>query len=50
VSYLVTKWFDVSLGYAAVQTSRHEDLGPRGENRSVDVLAYGPVVAMGFRF
>jgi hypothetical protein len=50
VSYLVTKWFDVSAGYAALQTQRRLSAGPRGENRDVDLLAYGPVVALGFRF
>lgn len=50
VSYLIAKWFDVTLGYAAIQTNRNVALGPRGENRSVDLLAYGPFLAIGFRF
>jgi hypothetical protein len=50
VSYLVTNWFDVTLGYAALETRRNASAGPQGENRNVDFLAYGPVVAMGFRF
>ncbi len=50
VSYLVTKWFDVLLGYAATQTRRDSDTGLNGDNRSLNLLAYGPVVALGFRF
>lgn len=50
VSYLITSWFDVTLGYAAVQTVRHRQLERDGTNRSINLLAYGPVVAMGFRF
>lgn len=50
VSYLITSWFDVTLGYAAVQTVRHRQLERDGTNRSINLLAYGPVVAIGFRF
>ena len=50
VSYLITKWFDVSLGYAALTTRRTVDAGPLGQNRNINLFAYGPVVAMGFRF
>jgi hypothetical protein len=49
-SYLVTKWFDISLGYAATQIRRFGGHGSNGENRNVSLLAYGPVLAMGFRF
>ncbi len=50
VSYLITNWFDVTLGYAATQTRRNQPAGSRGESRSVNLLAYGPVLAIGFRF
>lgn len=50
VSYLVTSWFDVSLGYAATQTRRYGNVSQNGENRSIDLLAYGPVASVGFRF
>ena len=50
VSYLVAKWFDVTLGYAATQTRRNAHMGQDGSDRSIDLLAYGPVLAMGFRF
>ncbi len=33
VSYLVASWFDVTLGYAAVQTVRNRSLGRDGTNR-----------------
>jgi len=50
VSYLITSWFDVTLGYAATDTRRSTSLGPSGQNRNINFLAYGPVAAMGFRF
>jgi hypothetical protein len=50
VSYLITTWADVTLGYAATQTVRSGSRGVNGENRSVDLLAYGPFLAVGFRF
>ena len=50
VSYLITTWADVTLGYAATQTERSGSRGANGENRSVDLLAYGPFLAVGFRF
>jgi len=50
VSYLFTNWFDVTLGYAAVQTRRNSSPGPQGESRNINFLAYGPVMAIGFRF
>ncbi len=50
VSYLIASWIDVTLGYQAVQTLRHRTLEPDGTNRSINVLTYGPVAAVGFRF
>ena len=50
VSYLITHWVDVTLGYKAIRTRRNEGAGPRGENRSLDLLSYGPVLAFGLRF
>jgi hypothetical protein len=50
VSYLITTWFDVTLAYQAVQIRRNGSLGGNGQNRSLNLLAYGPVVAIGFRF
>ena len=50
ISYLVTKWFDVTLGYNGSQTSNTQPTGPMGQDRSTSVLTYGPVAAMGFRF
>jgi len=50
VSYLITKWADVTLGYAATQTVRDGSRGANGENRSVNLLAYGPFLAARFRF
>lgn len=50
VSYLIASWIDVTLGYQAIQTVRHRNLEPDGTNRSINVLAYGPVAAVGFRF
>lgn len=50
VSYLVAKWFDVSLGYAATQIERRVGSELNGINRNVNLLAYGPVLAVGFRF
>jgi hypothetical protein len=49
-SYLVSSWFDVSLGYGANQTYKSDATGPLGENRSVNILEYGPLLAVGFRF
>jgi hypothetical protein len=50
VSYLVSKWFDVSAGYLASQTFRDETAGPNGANNNVNLMQYGPYVAAGFRF
>jgi hypothetical protein len=50
VSYLITRWFDVSLGFAALATNHDVSLRPDGRVRSLHAIAYGPVVAVGFRF
>jgi hypothetical protein len=49
-SYLITKWLDVSLGYAAQRLTRDSPTLPDGSNRSVDILLYGPYAAVGLRF
>lgn len=50
-SYLVTSWFDVTLGFFAMQTNETEGSGllPNA-SRSLHLLSYGPLVAFGFRF
>lgn len=50
VSYLVTSWFDVSLGGFAMQTNKPEGAGLLNAPRSLHLLSYGPVLAIGFRF
>jgi hypothetical protein len=50
VSYLVSKWFDVSAGYYASQTFRDETAGPNGANNNLNLLQYGPYMAVGLRF
>ena len=50
VSYLVTKWLDLSLGYFALQTSMPSGTTGLREPRSLNLLSYGPIVAVGFRF
>jgi hypothetical protein len=49
-SYLVNSWFDLSVGYRAVQTYKSQPDGPMGQNLSVNILDYGPVLSGGFRF
>jgi hypothetical protein len=49
VSYLITSWLDVSLGYAASQTERNKT-GPVGGSNNINILNYGPYLATGFRF
>ncbi len=49
-SYLVTNWFDVSLGVAGTQTATHTREDALGRRRDVNFRAWGPVLAMGFRF
>lgn len=50
VSYLVSNWFDVTVGYRASET--RDDPGPRpdGAQRGIKILLHGPMVALGFRF
>ena len=50
VSYLITSWFDVTLGFFAMQTNEPEGAGLLNVSRSLHVLTYGPIVAFGFRF
>ena len=47
VSYLVTNWVDVSLGFRALNTQR---FGGRDEQRSLNITNYGPMLGVGFRF
>jgi hypothetical protein len=47
VSYLVTDWLDLSLGFRALNTQR---FGGRDEQRSLNLTEYGPLIGMGFRF
>jgi hypothetical protein len=49
-SYLITRWLDASLGFAALGTDRSSRAGPDGKSRQLNVTAYGPVTAIGFRF
>ncbi len=50
VSYLVTRWFDVSLGYAALGVDRDLPLRSDASSRSLHLVAHRPVLALGFRF
>lgn len=50
VSYLITHWFDATLGYAATGMNRNLSAGLDGSSRAVHLVAYGPVLAIGFRF
>jgi hypothetical protein len=50
VSYLITRWLDVTAGYMANQLKKNASILPDGTNRSVNILLYGPVVGFGFRF
>lgn len=50
VSDLVTSWFDISGGVVALETNKPETGGLSNVSRSVHLLTYGPVFAMGFRF
>ena len=49
-SYLITRWLDVTLGYAALATDRHGKTGLDGSSRKLSLTTYGPVAAVGFRF
>ena len=50
LAYLFTRWFDVSLGYAALGTDRNVRARPDGSSKNLHLVAYGPVLALGFRF
>jgi hypothetical protein len=53
VAYAVTDWMDVSGGFRALKSSRVEDnKAPGGGigSRIFDLLAYGPILGVGFRF
>jgi hypothetical protein len=50
LSYLVTKWLDLSLGYFATQTTMPSGAGATRDARSLNLLSYGPIAAVGFRF
>jgi len=50
ISYLFTSWFDVELGYGASETYRDPSILPDGTNRTLRLLLYGPIAALGFRF
>jgi len=52
VSYAVTDWMVVTGGIRALKTERIEDnVGPLGSGkRSFDLVAYGPLLGVGFRF
>ncbi|MBV8681603.1 MAG: hypothetical protein JO111_01930 [Caulobacteraceae bacterium] len=49
-SYLVTKWFDVTIGYRASQTNQQGGLGLNGVNRNINILLRGPMASLGIRF
>ncbi len=54
-SYLFTNWLDGSFGFRALNTQRYPGArdpldGRLARSRSVDITAYGPVLAIGFRF
>lgn len=51
-TYSVNAWFDVSLGFRALNTTRYQsNAGPfNAGQRSFDLTAYGPVLGVGFRF
>jgi hypothetical protein len=49
-AYLVSKWFDVSLGYQGAQTIRNQTSARSGANNNLNLLQYGPYMAVGFRF
>lgn len=46
-SYLITKWLDVSIGFAALNTQRS---GGLDRQRGLNLTGYGPVAGVGFRF
>ena len=52
VAYEVTNWMDITGGFRALSSSRNQDnKGPAGNGKRIfDLLAYGPVLGVGFRF
>jgi hypothetical protein len=50
ISYLIARWVDASLGFAALGTDRSLHRREDGSSRSVRLVAYGPVAGFGFRF
>lgn len=49
-SYLITRWLDVTLAYAALAADRHGKTGLDGSSRKLSLTSYGPLLAVGFRF
>lgn len=51
-SYAFTDWFNLTIGYRALDSARAEGSGqmPFSDRRSISVLAYGPFLGVGFRF
>jgi hypothetical protein len=52
VSYAITDWIAITGGYRALRSSRSEE-SPRSilpATRSLDLLAYGPILGIAFRF
>ena len=50
VSYLITRWFDVSGGVFAMQTNQPEGAGLLNAPHALHLLTWGPEIAVGFRF
>ena len=52
VSYAVTDWMVVTGGFSAIRSSRSEETTRTflPATRSIDMVAYGPVLGVGFRF
>jgi hypothetical protein len=52
VAYGVTDWMDVTGGFRALNsTHREDDKGSAGNGKRIfDMLAYGPILGVGFRF
>jgi hypothetical protein len=49
-AYLITRWLDASLGFAALGTERSLKRREDGSSHSLRLTAYGPLAAVGFRF
>lgn len=52
VAYGVTDWMDVTGGFRALKSAhREDDNGAAGNGKRIfDLLAYGPILGVGFRF